>query len=633
MLDFLRKQAQSTLIQAVVVIIAVVFVFWGVGANLGGSRSSVATVNGADIPDADFSRAYSQALDGLQQQFGGKMPPGFADQLGIREQVLHRLIQAELLRQGGEEAGISISELPVRQRVAEMEVFQENGAFSLQRYKDILKQNRMTPGSFEKGLKSDLSADRVQELVGNFAVIPDNATARWQAWSEEQLKLAYVKLEPAAFEAAVAEDSQELAAWFEKNKEKYRSEPKVRLKYLLFKQSDDEKEVKVADEELKAKYEQDKESWRQPEQRHARHILFRVEDGAAADVKAAQLLKAEAALAQAQAAGADFAALAKEHSDDTSNKEQGGDLGFFAAGRMVPAFDQAVFSMQPGDISGPVETEFGYHLIKLEEIRPENVRSFEQVKDSIAAGLRRQQAKALSFKRAAAAYEAVMKAGSLDKYSEQAAGQMQVTEHFSRSGLPQNLPADPKFIEAAFNLKKGELSSIIELREGYAVLFADDVQEPELPKLETVQDKVLADWKKEKAAELAAKAAADLLAASREKQELQTPEGGAVTVTGFLKRMAPGGENAPPDQVQSDAFKLAWKEKMPTQPVQAGDAWFVYEVRERQAGEGAADEMTKQRLSASARHDLLTAWLSSLQSKAKIRISSAALRSRDDEAQ
>ena len=630
MLDFLRKKAQSTLIQAVVVVIAVVFIFWGVGTNLGGSRSSVATVNGTEIPDTDFSRAYSQAVDGLQQQFGGKMPPGFADQLGIREQVLHRLIQAELLRQGGEEAGVNISELPVRERSAEMEVFQENGKFSLQRYKDILKQNRMTPGSFEKGLQSDLSADRVQELVGSFAVISDNAAARWQAWTDEQLKMAYVKFAPADFEAKVAEDEQELAAWFEKNKEKYRSEPKVRLKYLLFKQSDDEKEVQVPDEELLAKYEQDKESYRQPEQRHARHILFRVEEGAADEVKAAQRKKAEEALAKAKAAGADFAALAKEHSEDTSNKEQGGDLGFFAAGRMVPAFDQAVFSMQAGEVSGPVETEFGFHLIKLEEIRPENVRGFEQVKDNIAAGLKRQQAKALSFKRAAAAYEAVMKAGSLDKYSEQEAGKVQVAESFSRSERPQDIPADPKFLDAAFGLKKGELSSIIELREGYAVLFADDVQAPELPKLEGVKEKALADWKKEKAAELAAKAATDLLAASREKQELQTPEGGTLTVTGLLKRMAPGGENAPPDSVQSDAFKLAWKEKLPAAPVQAGEAWFVYEVRERQPGEGAADEMTRQRLSASAKHDLLTAWLASLQSKAKIRISGAALRSQDE---
>jgi peptidyl-prolyl cis-trans isomerase D len=621
MLDFLRKKAQSTLIQAVVLIIMVVFIFWGVGTNLGGRRNSVASVNDTDISGVDFQRAYGQAVDGLQQQFGGKMPPGFVEQLGIKEQVLYRLIQAELLRQGGTEAGITVSDLPVQKRIEQMEVFQENGHFSLQRYKDVLAQNKMTIGSFEKGLKSDLGTDRVQELVGNFAVVPDNAVERWAAYTDEEIKIAYVKFEPAAFESQVKADGNELAAWFEKNKAKYRSEPKIRLKYLLFNQSEDEQQVQVSEEELKAKYEQDKESYRQPEQRHARHILFRVEEGASEAIKAEKKKKAEEVLAKTQAKDSDFAALAKEYSDDTSNKEQGGDLGFFPAGRMVPAFDAAVFAMKAGETSGLVETDFGYHLIKLEEVRPEVVRSFEQVKDNLAAGIRRQRAKALTFKRAATAYESIMKAGSLDKYSQKEQGKVQTTEHFSRTERPATLPADPKFIEAAFSLKKGELSSIIELREGYAVLFADDIQEPTLPTLDTVREKVIADHAKAKAAELAAQAATQLLAASREKKALQTAEGVVVTTTEFLKRSAPAaGKDAPPEQMLQEAFKLSWKEQLPAQPVQVGEAWFVYEVKERKAGATKANEQAREQQLATARRDLLTAWLGSLQAQAKIRI-------------
>jgi peptidyl-prolyl cis-trans isomerase D len=377
--------------------------------------------------------------------------------------------------------------------------------------------------------------------------------------------------------------------------------------------------VQIADTELKAKYEQDKESYRQPEQRHARHILFQVEKNAPAATRAEKKKQAEDVLAQAKAKGADFAALAKQYSDDTSNKERGGDLGFFSAGRMVPAFDTAIFAMQPGEISGIVETDFGYHLIKLEEVKPESVRSFEQVKDSIAGTLRQQQAKALTFKRAAAAYEEVMRAGSLDKYSQQGKGQVAVADYFSRKEIPADLPKDPKFAEAVFSLKKGELSNIIELGDSCAVLFADDLKEPEQPKLEAVKEKVTADWKKEKAAELSAKAATELLAASREKKALQTTNGAAVMTTEFLKRTA-SGKDAPLSQVTEEAFKLAWKEKLPTKPVQAENAWFVYEVKERKAGEGKADEPSRQQLLTSARHDLLTAWLGSLQAKADIRI-------------
>lgn len=280
MLNVLRKQAQSPLIQAIVMVIVIVFVFWGVGTHLSGRRNAVATVNGTEISYQDYMRSYEQAVEGLRQQFGGKLPPGFVEQLGIKDQVLYRMIQTELLQQGGEQAGIRVSNMPVQKRISEMKVFQENGAFNLQRYKDILAQNRMTPASFEKGLQSDLRTERVREAVSSFALIPDNAAQRWLAYENEEIKLAYVKFEAADFTDKVQVDDKELAAWFAKNKSKYLSEPKVRLKYLLFQQSDDEKQVELSDEELKAKYEEDKDRYQQPEQRHARHILFRVEQGA-----------------------------------------------------------------------------------------------------------------------------------------------------------------------------------------------------------------------------------------------------------------------------------------------------------------------------------------------------------------
>ncbi len=626
MLNVLRKQAQSPLIQSIVLVIVIVFVFWGVGTHLNGRRNAVAVVNDTEIPYQDYIRSYEQAIEGLRQQFGGKLPPGFAEQLGIKNQVLYRMIQTVLLQQGGEEAGIRVSDLPVQKKIGQMKAFEENGKFSIQRYKDILAQNRLTPASFEKGLQSDLHTERVQKLVGNFAFVPDNAAQRWLAYENEQIKLAYVKFEPSSFQDKVQTDEKDVAAWFEKNKPNYRSEPKIRLKYLFFKQSDEEQEVQIAEADLKAKYEEDQERYQQPEQRHARHILFRVKEGASEAERVAKQKQAEEVLALAQAKDADFAALAKQYSDDTSNKEQGGDLGFFAAGRMVPTFDKTVFSMQPGEIKGPVETEFGFHLIKLEAIRPESVRSFAEVKESIAAELRRQQAKSLTFKRAAAAYEDIMRAGSLDKYSQQSKEQVQQSDYFSQKEPAEGLPKDPKFLDAAFKLKKGELSSVIELRDGYAVLFADDLKEPELPKLEEVHEKVVADYTKEKAAELAAKAAADLLASSREKKTLQAAEGTVVTETDFLKRSAANGKDVPPSQVLEDAFKLAWKENLPAKPVQADDVWFVYQIKERQPGTDKADEQMQHQLLAAEQRDLLTAWMGSLQATAKIEINQSLLK-------
>jgi peptidyl-prolyl cis-trans isomerase D len=621
MLNVLRKQAQSPLIQAIVLVIVIVFVFWGVGTHLNGRRNTIAVVNGTEISYQNYMRSYEQAVDGLRQQFGGKLPDGLVKQLGIKDQVLYRLIQTELLRQGGAKAGIPVSDLPVRQRISQMEVFKENGAFSLQRYKDILDRNKMTPALFEKGLLSDLRTERVQELVGSFVLVPDNAAQSWAAYENEEIKLAYVKFAAADFTDKVQTDEKDLAAWFEDNKSTYLSEPKMRLKYLLFQRSDEEKQVALSDEELKVKYEENKERYRQQEQRHARHILFRVAQDASAAVRAAQKKKAEEVLASAQAEHADFAALAKQYSDDATNKDQGGDLGFFAAGRMVPAFDAAVFSMQPGEVQGPVETRFGFHIIKLEEIRPEKVRGFDEVKDSIAAELRYQRAKSLTFKRTAAAYEDIIRAGSLDAYSKQGKEQVLQSEYFSRKDRPKGLPKETKFFDAAFKLKKGELSSVIELRDGQAILFADDRKEPKLPELAAVHDKAAADFAQAKAAELAAKAAADLLAASQENKTLQAAEGASVTETAFFKRAAAATDKKlPPSPVIEDAFKLAWRDALPAKPVQADKAWFVYEVKERRPGTGATDKQLRQQLADAARHDLLAAWLGSLQAESTIKI-------------
>jgi peptidyl-prolyl cis-trans isomerase D len=629
MMDFLRKQAQSTLIQAVVLIIAVVFIFWGVGSNLGGQRSTAASVNGTEISMQEFQRAYEQAAEGLRQQFGGQIPPDMLEKLGISEQVLHRLIQAELLRQGGEKMGITISGLPVQERIQQMAVFQKDGKFDLQRYKDILSQNRMTPKSFEEGMKSDLRADRVREQIGGFAVLSDSAVAHWQAFNGEEIKLAYVKLDPADFTAKVQSDEKELATWFEKNKDRYKSEPKVKLKYLLFDQAEDEKSAQVSDEELKARYEQDKAQYQQPERRRARHILFKVEKGAAEAARTETKRKAETVAVLTKAQGSDFAALAKQYSDDAASKEQGGDLGFFAAGRMVPTFDQAVFSMKAGEVSGLVETEFGWHIIKLEEIRPASERGFEQVKDSIAAGIRRQQAKGLAFKRAAAAYDAIMRAGSLDKYSQLEQGKVMSAEPFARSQPPAGLTAEPQFLDAAFKLKKGELSSIVELKGGYSVIFVENVQEPSLPELSAVREKALADWTKEKAAALAAKAAEDLLAASRQKSSLrETADATALKTSEIINRSTPGGKDGLPPQLVDEAFALSWKDKLPAKPMQAGDVWYVYEVAERQPGkpDPAQRDEARRQLLAESRYGLTSAWLHGLQAEAKIRINNALLK-------
>ncbi len=624
MLNIMRKQAQSFFIQALVLVIAVVFIFWGVGGSGNNNRTAVATVNKVEIPDQNFRQAYEQAMDNVRQQFGGQIPPALLEQLGIKQQVLSRLIQAELFRQGGEDMGIHVSDLAAQREIEKMEVFQKDGRFDMQRYKDILNQNKMTPSGFEGGIKSDLQAALVTDELGSFAVVPDSAVDHWLAYSEEAIKLAYVAFDAPSFETEVQVEESDLEAWFNKKKENYLSDPKVRLKYLFFDVDKDLQKVKLSEEELNALYESQKESYQQPEQRHARHILLKVAEGDSEALRAEKKKKAEEVLELARQEGSDFAALAEQHSEGPT-KDRGGDLGFFPVGRMVPAFDKVIFSMQPGELSDVVETQFGYHIIKLEEVRPAFVRSFEQVKDNLAVTLKRRKAKSLTFNRAQTAYEAVMRAGSLDKYSQQGKEEKVLTsDYFARNTLPEGMIADPKFLEIAFTLKKGELSSIVEINKGYAVIFVDDVQEPDLPELAEVREQVLTDYKKEKAVELASKAADALLAAGQEKGGLQQADSGErkIIVTDFLKRSAPAGDNVPPSQILQDGFRLPWKKSLAEKPVQIGTTYYLYEVMERRAGTENADadkrEKAENRLLVSTRNELITSWLSGMEKQATI---------------
>ncbi|MCW5212082.1 SurA N-terminal domain-containing protein [Desulfobulbus sp. TB] len=628
MLNILRKRAQSPLIQGLVLVIAIVFIFWGFGGNQGNNRTAVATVNKVNITYQDYVQAYNQATENFRQQFGEKIPSALMEQMGIKQQVLDQLIQSELLRQGGEEIGVRVSDLMAQEKIKKMEVFHEKGRFNQQRYEDLLARSRMTPTVFENSIKSDLRIQRITDDIAGFVLVSDYEVDRWLAYNEEEIQLNYVQLNAADFEKNVVIQDDELSTWFAAKKKNYQSEAKIRLKYLSFNVKENLDQVKPDEEEIRTLYESRKESYQQPEQRHARHILLKTNEGDTEADRTEKKGKAEEVLQLARTEGSDFSELAKEYSEGPT-KERGGDLGFFAQGRMVPAFDQAIFALQPDEISEVVETQFGYHIIKLEEIRPATVRTFEEVQDNLAVTLKKQQAKALTFQQVTKAYEGIMRSGSLEKYSKEGKVEITTSDYFSQTELPEGMIKDPKFITTAFNLKKGELSSIVETGEGYAILFVDDIQKPALPELDTVREQVVADYTKEKADELAAKAADQLLAASKEQGGLQQaiqaqeiedkPE---IKTTAFLHRNAPSGNDLPPNQLIQESFAMPWNEKMAKTPVHVGSSYYLFEVVERKNETDKVDaaqrDEARKKLLASAQQELFSAWMAGLQARSKI---------------
>ncbi len=617
MLNMLRKRAQSTLIQAMVLLIAVVFIFWGVGTNLNNNRNAVATVNGEEIPVQDYQRAYDRAVENYRRQFGGRIPSGLLEGLNVKGQVVGQLIQGELLRQGAAAMGLAISKEATQRKIEKMEAFQKNGRFDLARYKEVLNRNRLAPPSFEAGIRNDMLTDLVIKSIGSFAVLPKSELAQWLDFSEREIKLGVRSVKSSDFEDKVQVDDAELATWFEQHKKEYTTEPKIRLRYLEFDFDKDMDQVRVTDDALKARYEADLAKYTIPEQRHARHILFKVTEQDDEQTVEKKKKLAEDVLARIRK-GEDFAELARQYSEGPT-KDSGGDLGFFSQGRMVKPFDDVVFSMKPGGVSDPVRTSFGFHIIKLEEIRPATTRSFDEVKGALAKAMKKEEVKGLTFKKASAAYEGIMRAGSIDKYSEQTGTAVAKTDFFSRSQPPAGITADPGFLRAAFALGKGELSSLVELKKGYVIVFVDDVQPPVVPKLADVRERVVRDYRREKAVELARAAADEVLAQAKEQGRLS---GEDIKQTAFVKRTGSQAAGVPAEVI-ADAFSLAHAETLPEQPVGVGNTFYLYEIRDRRLNLDSIGrekkKQLKQQLLAGVQNKLVSDWLADLREKAEIR--------------
>jgi len=616
MLSILRKKAQSTVIQGLVLLIAVVFVFWGVGSNLNNNRNSIAVVNGREIPIQEYQRAYDRAVEQYRKQFGGQVPANFFETINLKGQVVGQLVQAELLRQGAEAMGLAVSKEAIQRAVEAMNVFQVDGHFDLERYKQILSRNRLTPTSFEAGLHNDLLAKMAVKNIESFALVPADEVRQWLRYTGEEVKLAVKAVAGKDFEDKVEIKDGELAAWFEKNKTKYTTEPQIRLKYLFFDSDALAKNRKISDDELKARYESDKERYQVPEQRHVRHILFKVPKDADAKTVAAKEEQARKVMAMAKG-GQDFAELARQYSEGPT-AAKGGDLGFFGRGRMVRPFDEAVFAMRKGEIGGPVRTQFGFHIIKVEDIRPATTRAFAEVRDELRREMEKEEGKAQAFKAASEAFEGIMRAGNLDKYSKEKGIELQKTDFFSRSKPPAGIVSDPGFLAEAFKLSKGELSSLVELGKGYAILFVDDVKPPVVPPLAEVRDRVVRDYTRDRAIVLAKEAAERELAEAGKKGELT---GDKLKKTDYLKRRSPAPAGVPA-QVLKDAFALAPSEKFPARPLKVGNLFYLYQVVERRPGDEKADEQMKKQLRmqllAAEKSRLLSDWLRELQQKAEI---------------
>jgi peptidyl-prolyl cis-trans isomerase D len=354
------------------------------------NKEVLATVGGQEILVSQFNRQLQEQMESLRQRFPGQAEQ-LAQQIRLPERVLDQMIDRQLLTRAAADAGFFVSDEDVRRTVAGQGAFQVNGQFEFATYQAVVRQNGMTPETFEARVREDLLVDQFQRQLAAGVVVGQAEIDQKYRMESEAVELDYVAVDPAKFADAAKSDPAAEKAYYESHKIEYLQPEqfKARTLVLTVKEMQDDADVRERAEERY--YERNVETeFTTPRRVRASHILKRVDPKARPEEVAAVQGKMEKLLKEARA-GADFAALAKQNSDDQTAKS-GGDLGFFRKDEMVPEFADAAYALKVGQISGIVRSPFGFHIIKVTADQPEKKKTFAEVKGQIAAKLRTERA-------------------------------------------------------------------------------------------------------------------------------------------------------------------------------------------------------------------------------------------------
>jgi peptidyl-prolyl cis-trans isomerase D len=527
--------------------------------SAGAAPSEVmAEVEGEPITVGTFQRRYTAQMNAYRQAYGAQMNEQLLRQLGIDRQILQQLVDEEAMAAEARKQGITASDVEVRQRILAMPAFQENGRFvGEQRYRQALQFNNppLTTKEFEDSMRRAIAIEKLRTSLTGWMSVTDAEVAAEYRRRNEKVKLEVVPITGDAFKNEVKVTDADEAAHFDKNKETYRIGEKRKIKYALVEVEKVRQTVQVPEADIEAFYKQNQSQYQTAAQVRASHILFGLEGKDEAAVKA----KAEEVLKLARAPGADFAALAKQYSEDASNKDSGGDLDYFERGRMVPEFDAAAFAMKAGQISDLVKTSFGFHIIKIVDSKPDITRPLAEVRNEILEQLKWQKAQADAEAQAKTLASSVKTPADLEKVAAERGIAVVETGLFLREEPIGELGPQPEMAATMFGLKEGVVSPPQRVARGWALATLTGRQDPYVPKIDEVRAKVREDLVREKASELAKTRAASIAAGLKTAKDFAAAAkklGLEVKPTEMIARGAAVPDLGISDEVEKVAFAL-----------------------------------------------------------------------------
>jgi peptidyl-prolyl cis-trans isomerase D len=369
----------------VAVFVLLVFVDWGAGRAGGpGGGGAAVRVGDRSVSEEEFLSEMQRLNQRLSQLYGERWNE-LRSQVDLAGQTASYFIDRELQLEEAKRVGIRVTDEELREAILKNPTFtDENGEFlGAETYQRIIRAYfRMSPQEFERRFTEDLIIGKLNGLLERGVWVSDKEAEQAFRQQREVADFDAVQLRYENHLGDVTVSEEEARAASDLTAEDYHRDDQRVIRYQLVETSKLRRLLPVEDDDLRAFYEEHQEEFLEGEQANARHILIRLAPDASSEQEAATKLRADA-VAQMASTGADFAELAAKHSEDPGSKDNGGDLGWFARGRMVPEFEEAVFSAKPGDLVGPIKSQFGYHIIRIEGFRPEHQRPFEEVEEQI----------------------------------------------------------------------------------------------------------------------------------------------------------------------------------------------------------------------------------------------------------
>ena len=587
MLRYLRENTGNWVIKFFLGIIVIVFVFLGVGSFGSKRNDSVATINDEPITIKEYQRAYKMLVDQMRARFGKNLNDDILKALNIKQQAIDSLIDEKLVLSEAQKLGIIVSDEELQQSLLSIKAFQKDGIFNLSQYKKVLSLNALTPEIFEQSQINALKQEKVRDMLFGSINVSELETRNWYLFQNTKTAVNYLLFEPDDY-TDVKPDIKKIQNYYNENSDKYKSDLKIQVKYLEFSPEDYKDGVSISDVQIKEYYQEHLKEYKTPEKVEARHILIKVKEDAA-DEKVAAAEKQAQDIYEMALKGKDFQELAKKYSEGPS-KDTGGYLGKFEKNSMVKPFADKAFSMKKDEISKPVRTRFGWHIIKLVDKFDASTKTLEQVTKEISEELENLEMQNLAYYKAGEAFDSVMDGDDFEQVALIAGKKIISSNEFGIEGNGLDVSDNAGFAQAAFELTVDDISDVKQFGDSYYLIKTIKKIDPVVLEFDLVKEKVSNELKtqlqrdqakKDAKLYLAKAVAANSLEQFKKDEKLKLKTTKLFTRTGNVQEV----ENS--QEFIKAGFSIDNNSKIYPEIIETPKGFYIIGFKERKVPEGS----------------------------------------------